>query len=203
MKKQKLNLKYYFKKNLLINLYVVTIIFYLIVGVYNTVYDNLFAPKQQNLSVYDFELYDIEIVNDNTVIAIGNDPQMIYNITKSNIHTVYYKLENSANGITCAYYTKNAQEDFSNAKRLFPSFGQSKEVLYILPQNNIQRIRLDIGSIPGETYVFEELTINKKVSVLNYFKPTNMQLVILVILPLLIYCIISTVFYYKQYKDKL
>ncbi len=181
------------KKHALIIMYAVTILLYILLSFGNFIYDKITMPSAQELTLQDFELYNLEITGENTLTATGSDPQMILHNTNGNIRSVYYELETNAKGIACAYYTYNVEQDFSNRQRLLPEFGQTKTALYTFPHSGVAKIRLDIGSIAGDVYTFKQLTLNESIPFLNYFKLTNTQVICLLIMPVLIYSVIMYV----------
>ncbi len=176
------------KKHPLLSIYVFTFVLYFMACVIGSISDALLLPSPQSLSVEDFELYNLEVVSENTLITTGSDPQMIY--VGDNIGSLSYRLMDETHGVVCAYYTKSHADDFSNHMRLFPDFGISNEGRYIFP-TGIDKIRLDPGSVSGQNYTFSEITLNPDISFFDYLKPTNRQFAILLIAPVMFYCLIS------------
>ncbi len=186
-------------KHLLICLYLVTLLCYVLNGIWGVYYNNVLKQSQQELTFDDFELVNLQVLDETTLISTSNDPQMIYTSTNSNITSIYYCLENSAIGVINAYYTLGAQEDYSNLKRLAPNFGQSKSAFYIIPEKEAVKIRLDLGSLHGQKYVFSEITLNKNIPFWRNFALTNRQVIYLSILPLMLNAII--IYIYKVVKN--
>ncbi len=182
---KKLNIK----KNALLIIYSITIIAFLLNGMFNFISDFILNHEEKMLTASDFELNDLMINDDLSLTAIGSDAQMIYK-SDEEIKSIYYLLENPATGVVCSYYIENENQDFSNNERLFPKFSVTDEALYIYPTNT-KIIRLDIGSVYGENYVFKELVLNKDIPFLEYFSLNARDMVQLILLPLLIYSIIK------------
>ncbi len=178
--------RFYMKKYTLIYIYAAVFLIYILNGAFNMVYAVLFKPQEEHLQPKDFELVNMEIISDNTVIAVSDDPQIIYNSTNGNIYSIYYELETSAVGVVSAYYATNFADDFSSLKRLAPPFGESRDVFYVMPDKDTVKIRLDLGSLHGQTYTFTNLTINKDIPLWRHFALTNRQVIILLSVPLLL-----------------
>ncbi len=188
------------KNNLLIVIYALTIIMFLLNGLFNFISDIIINHEEKELLITDFELNELIVNEDYSLTAIGYDAQMIYK-SDEEIKSVYYLLENTATGVVCSYYIGNENQGFSNHNRLFPKFSVNNEALYIYP-NNTKIIRLDIGSEYGENYVFKEITLNKDIPFLNYFSINAWQFVLIVFIPLLVYSVIKFILLiYYSFKN--
>ncbi len=172
-------------------MYLITLALWAVAIIVNLLVDIVTGAPQQSLSIEDFELHDLVVADTETLYVTGNDPQMIY--TKDGIESIYYRLAEPASGVVCAYYLYDTAQDFSNQKRLFPNFGESQEVLYVFP-HGIEGIRLDIGSIQGEIYQFEEIVLNGSVSIQERIVPTNRQLALMIFMPIIAYSVVTMFF---------
>ncbi len=184
------------KKYLLIILYLVSITIFILSGSFNFLSDKVSDYKEISLSLNDFSLHDLEVIDDTTLVSIGADAQMIFSQNQE-IKSVYYKLKNNATGVVCSYYLENENQDFSNYNRLFPEFSVYDEAFYIYPDNTYV-VRLDIGSVSGELYEFEEITLNKEIAFYKYFSLTNFQVVLFLITPAIVYSIIKSILLLKE-----
>ncbi len=178
-------MKKHIEKHLVIILYIAVFALILLNGMFNFVLDIIFMPSPQVLTVSDFTLHQLELTGDNTLISTGNDPQLILNSNGQKLRTISYSLKEDANGEICAYYAKSG-EDFSNFNRLFPSFGQYSEAFYVFPQNNVDTIRIDLGTIIGANFEFESIVLNENIPFLTYFKLQSRTFIVLLLLPILI-----------------
>ncbi len=179
------------KKHTLVSLYLATLGLYLAGAFVGFGVDALSMSPEQSVDVAELELSYLEIIDDNTLISTGDDPQII--IYGDDIRSVYYRLQGQANGTVAAYYTYG-DTDYSDFNRLTPEFGESGEVLYTFPREKIDKVRIDPGSVAGEEFVFEELTINKNIPLSDYIIPSSRLLLFLIILPCIIYAVLSLIF---------
>ncbi len=169
-------------KNSLVLIYIVFIAVFVVSSFFNFLSDKIKNQEEIYLTVNDFELIDLAVNDDLSLTSTWYDAQMIYK-SKAEIKSIYYILENSSTGEICSYYLKNEGEDFSNHNRLFPEFSVKNEAFYIYPSDTTI-IRLDIGSVLGETYEFKEIVLNKDIPFLKYFSLTNFELVLFIITPI-------------------
>ncbi len=181
----------FLQKHTLPCLYLAMLVLYFIGAVVNFTVDALTMPAEHSVDFAEVELYYLDVVKDNTLTSTGDDPQII--IYSEDIRTVYYRLQGQAKGVVAAYYTHEG-EDYSDFMRLAPDFGQSGEVLYIFPKEEIDRVRIDPGSVSGEVFVFEEFVINKDIPLPSYLIPNSRLLLFLIALPCVINAALTLIF---------
>ncbi len=175
------------KKHPLFALYVVFALCYVMSASVTFLSDVLFMQEQRALTLADFELVNAEVLSDMSAVATSNDPQLIYTGDSATVRSLSYRLTQGGTGVVCAYYTVEVGQDFSNYMCEFPQFGQVLDIDYLFPSESLTAVRLDIGSIAGETFVFEEITINTLLPLRFYFLPSGAQVLAFLILPMLCY----------------
>ncbi len=178
------------KSFLLFSLYVLTLAVFVVTALFNFFSISVFGDETKTLTLNDFSAVNVEVTGDMSAVATSNDPQLIYNGDISEVQSISYTLISGGNGVVCAYYTTQSGADFSNHMRLFPAFGEVQNVQYVLPQQSLTALRLDIGSIAGESFVFEQINLNPKIPFWAYFVPSTTQVVLGVVLPLLFYAVL-------------
>ncbi len=178
------------KKHMLLILYIAVLLIIIANGIFNFVLDMVNIPQEKTLTLNDFTYNQLEITGEDTIVATGDDPYMVYEGNGEKLRTVYYSLKQDANGTICAYYAKQG-EDFSNRKRLFPSFGEYSEAFYVFPQSDVEVIRIDLGNETGADFTFDEIVLNRQIPFFSYFALSQRELLIAAVFPLLIYCILQ------------
>ncbi len=177
------------KKHMLLILYITVLLIIIANGVFNFVLDMANMPQEKTLTLNDFTFNQLEIIGEDTLVATGDDPYMVYEGNGEKLRTVYYSLKQDANGTLCAYYAKQG-EDFSNRKRLFPSFGEYSEAFYVFPQSAAAVIRIDLGNEIGANFTFNEIVLNRQIPFLSYFALSQRELLIAAVSPLLLYSVL-------------
>ncbi len=184
----KIKIKTAFKKHTLLLFYIAALLIFIANGFFNFALDVVSMPPEQTLALSDFTLNQLELTSENTLVSTGDDPYMVYSAPNEKTRTIYYSLSEDASGTICAYYAKQG-EDFSNHKRLFPSFGEYNEAFYIFPHSNAHTIRIDLGNAIGANFTFNEIALNRQISFFSYFSLSQRQFLILALAPLLLYSI--------------
>ncbi len=187
------------RKYLLPMLYTIFIIFYLISGIFNFVYDRVKMPEEQKLDISQFYAENMKQIDEKTFVAITNDPQFIFlNNENIDIHTIKYTLKQGGTGSKALYYITQKDNVWSARKMLLPKAKEQREVKYILPKNNIKSIRLDVSGTFVEIIEFDEIIINYRPKFIEYFSVTYMQIAKFIVIPLIISSVI--LYFYDLYE---
>ncbi len=191
------------RKYLLPLIYVVFAVFYLISGVFNFAYDRIKMPEEQKIEVSQLYAENMKQIDDNTFVATTNDPQFIF-ISNVEIHTLKYTLKQGGTGSKALYY-KNAKDiDWSPNKILLPKAKEIKNVKYIIPENNVTSVRLDISGTFTEIIEIEEIVINYRPKFVEYFYISSMDFAKFIVIPIVISSILLYFFdLYEHYFKKL
>lgn len=192
--------------------YVVAVIVWLGGGVWSLAADTLAKAGgtlyERELTVDNFELVDMQLLEDGSYITTSGDPQMIWHNTDGmTVRTLRLtaSFDRSPREM-CLYYTNAEGEPFSVNKRVFAAQQDDGSYVYTLPQGNIAALRLDPCS-PEEnkpvTMTFSGFSLNEPAGVVSYFAPGWYGAMELVLYPGLAACALSLAqSAWQTYKSK-
>lgn len=173
--------KMFIKTPFVLRFYVVYLIGAVLWALGLFIFDSFTMPPQQTLTLQNFTQVGFEQLNENTLVAVDGDPQLI--IDGTNIRTISYTLSQGGKGAVCAYYTKNAQQNFSNKMRLWPAFGQTQSGFYTFARSGVHTIRLDVTNETSDIVQFENIEANVPMAFYQYFVPSTTQIAAFFVLP--------------------
>lgn len=151
---------------------------------------------QCELTLENFELVDMQLLEDGSYITTSGDPQMIWHNTDGmTVRTLRLtaSFDRSPREM-CLYYTNAEGEPFSVNKRVFAAQQDDGSYVYTLPQGRIAALRLDPCS-PEEgkpvTMTFSGFSMNEPAGLVSYFAPGWYGAMELVLYPGLCACALS------------
>lgn len=114
--------------------------------------------QEQVLSISDFELVGLEILDDHTVVNKTDDAQLIYN---GNVHSIKLRCEFSQNpGEFVSFYNRRGNGSFG-VNRM--EYAQRRDGWYEFDYPvGTKQIRIDTGVEPAIQVSFSEIVINEK-----------------------------------------
>lgn len=192
--------------------YVVAVIIWLGTGVWSLGADALAKAGgtlyECELTLENFELVDMQPLEDGSYITTSGDPQMIWQNTDGmTVRTLRLtaSFDRSPREM-CLYYTNAEGEPFSVNKRVFAAQQNDGSYVYTLPQGKISALRLDPCS-PEEnkpvTMTFTGFALNEPAGVISYFAPGWYGALELVLYPGLCACALSLAqSAWQTYKNK-
>lgn len=192
--------------------YVVAVIIWLGTGVWSLGADALAKAGgtlyECELTLENFELVDMQPLEDGSYITTSGDPQMIWQNTDGmTVRTLRLtaSFDRSPREM-CLYYTNAEGEPFSVNKRVFAAQQNDGSYVYTLPQGRISALRLDPCS-PEEnkpvTMTFTGFALNEPAGVISYFAPGWYGALELVLYPGLCACALSLAqSAWQTYKNK-
>lgn len=192
--------------------YAAAVIFWLGTGVWSLGADALAKAGgtlyESALTLENFELVDMQLLEDGNYITTSGDPQMIWQNTDGmTVRTLRLTAEfDRSSREMCLYYTNAEGESFSVNKRVFAAQQDDGSYVYTLPQGRISALRLDPCS-PEEnkpvTMTFTGFALNEPAGVISYFAPGWYGAMELVLYPGLCACALSLAqSAWQTYKNK-
>lgn len=143
---------------------------------------------KEQLHLRDFIAVEAEIVDENTLISIGDDTQLIYT---GNVKSLRIKCSFSQNpGEIVAFYSYRTNSEWSSQRMRYARWIDGYYE-FVFPFGT-QQIRFDTGIFPSITVVFDEIEINSG-SPAEIFGFSGAELFYLLILPMLGYVILSQI----------
>ncbi len=128
--------------------------------------------SQQELSVGEFALLNIEKLPDGTLYSHTDDPQMILPNVDGEVRTFRFSADFSGEGYEMAlYYTTDPTAEFDKDLRVWPVRQDDGSYLFTLPRKDIYRLRLDPVSVPGIDMDFHEIVLNEPEPAWAYYNP--------------------------------
>lgn len=180
--------------------YGVAVVVWLVCGVWSLGTDTLAKIGgrlyEQQLTLENFELVDMQPLENGSYITTSGDPQMIwYNTDGITVRTLRLTADfDRSPREMCLYYTNTQGEPFSVNKRVFAVQQDDGSYVYTLPQGRIAALRLDPCSPEQDkpvTMTFAGFSMNEPAGVVSYFAPGWYGALELVLYPGLCACALS------------
>lgn len=188
-------------------IYIITIALFIGADTFRFAYNFFTMPQEQVLDISWFEQADLKQTGENTFLSVTNNPRLIlHEYAGFDVRTIKYTLSKGGTGIRTLYYTTESQPEFSGKNGVLPQYNAENEIRYILPESNVQKVRLDIGGTFAEEFVIDEIVINYRPSYFEYISLTAMDIFKIIVVPLILSSVIFYIFdlfeHYKKYIIK-
>lgn len=163
----------------------------IVISPHLTTYISILVGKQMGrlgselLSVSEFQLKGLDILNSNTLHSLTDDPWMILSADDRDIYTVevictYSKSPHEI----CIYYSTSENQPFSSDDRVWPVEIDTNTYLFTLPKKHLHSLRLDICSTSDNEITFEKIEINNADSFNRILFPTGWDFFSILFFPL-------------------
>ena len=198
------------KKKITLLLYVLFVVVFAVEGVVHFAYDRITMPPEEVIDFSNFDIVNMRQLNDNTFLTVSNDPyfEMIDgDIYK--MHTVRYTLAQETTGARSLYYTTSKEPMYSGKNAIIVKDKEGDNTFeFILPMEQIRRIRLDISGAISETVTVEEIVINYRPDFVDYYSIEAMDVAKFIVLPPVIASVIFFImdlfrYYIKKEREEI
>lgn len=183
--------------------YAVALVLALCVHVGRFVYSQILrttgALQTLQLTIEDFELVDLYLLEDGSYATISADPQMLLRNTALRVESVTMEMQVSGDGVTVplmvsAYYA-NEGEGYSARQIVYAACESTEGSLplysFSLPVGGAYNLRIDPDIAAGRMLTFGTITINAPRTLGSYFVPTAGEAWLLLVVPALLACGLS------------
>ena len=198
------------KKKVTLLIYILFAVVFLAEGVVHFAYDRFTMPPEQQIGFENFNIINMKQINENTFISVTNDPYFeMIDGDMYKMHTVRYKLAQSTSGARSLYYTTSKEPMYSGRNAIIVKDKEGDNTFeFILPMEQIRRIRLDISGEAVETITVEEITINYRPDFMDYYSIEAMDIAKFLFIPPVIASVIFFIvdlyrYYIKKEKEEL
>lgn len=183
------------KKKITFLIYIAFILFFVGEGVVHFAYDRITMPPEEVIDYSNFELVNMRQVGENTFVSVTNDPYFeMIDGDRYVMHTVRYVLKQQTTGARGLYYTTSKQPMYSGQNMIIAKDDGSNIFSFILPMEEIRRVRLDMSGTLGETIDVEQIIINYRPDFIEYFTIDAMKAAKFIFLPPIIASVIFFAF---------
>lgn len=181
------------KKRRKANKFVVAYLLCVIIAIsqYLATYISVFFDKQlgglnaELLSIEEFQLKDLEIVDLTTLRSLSDDPWMILPVEDLDIYTLEVTCTYSKSPYEiCMYYSTSENQSFSADYRVWPVEIYTNTYLFILPRKHLHSLRLDICSTCDNKITFGKIEINNRDSFNRAFSLNGWKFFSILFIPL-------------------
>lgn len=198
------------KKKITLLLYVLLVVFFVAEGAVHFVYDRITMPPEQQIDFSNFETVNMRQIGENTFLSVSNDPYFeMIDGDRYEMHTVRYKLAQPTSGARSLYYTTSKELMYSGKNAIIVKDKEKDNIFeFILPMEEIRRIRLDISGAVGETITVEELVINYRPDFMDYYSIEAIDVAKFIVIPPILASVIFFImdlyrYYIKKEKEEI
>ena len=194
------------KKKITLFLYIAFAVMFLLEGVVHFGYDRITMPPEQEIGFSDFDIVNMKQLDETTFLSVTNDPYFeMTNGDRYRMHTVKYVLREGTTGARSLYYTTTKEPLYSGKNMIVVDDNGDNVFEFILPMEQVRRIRLDMSGTFNEIIAVESIVINYRPGFTDYFSLTAMDLAKFIFLPPVICAVIffaMDLFRYYVKKEK-
>lgn len=150
------------------------------------------ALQTAALPLDDFDLIDLEKQEDGTLLSVGGDPQLRLRDAARRVENVTVDFSYRLDPVLVnAFWGDPAAGDEAYSPRRM-AYGQQAEggLRFLLPAAGGQSLRIDPGTVVGNTITINRIVVNEKRPFYAFFIPTAGQGFMLCVLPALAACTI-------------
>ena len=198
------------KKKITLLLYILFAVVFAAEGAVHFAYDRITMPPEQQIDFSNFEIVNMRQLDENTFLSVSNDPYFeMIDGDMYKMHTVRYTLAQETSGARSLYYTTSKEPMYSGKNAIIVKDKEKDNTFeFILPMEEIRRIRLDVSGALGETIIVEELTINYRPDFMDYYSIEAMDIAKFLVIPPIFASIIFFVldlyrYYIKKEKEEI
>ena len=198
------------KKKITLLLYILFAVVFAVEGVVHFAYDRITMPPEETIDFSNFDIVNMRQLDDNTFLSVSNDPYFeMIDGDMYKMHTVRYTLAQETTGARSLYYTTSKEPMYSGKNAIIVKDKEGDNSFeFILPMEQIRRIRLDISGSVGETITVEEIVINYRPDFVDYYSVEAMNIAKFIVLPPVIASIIFYImdlfrYYIKKEKEEI
>ena len=197
------------KKKITLLLYVIYLVAFLLEGVVHFTYDRIKMPEEQVIDFSNFNIVNMRQLDEKTFLSVTNDPYFeMIDGDAYKMYTVRYILGEDTTGARSLYYTTSKEPMYSGKNMIVAKDNGDNVFDFIMPMEEIRRIRLDISGTVNETIVIEKIVINYRPDFWDYYSVSAMDIVKFMVLPLIVASVIFFImdlfrFYVKKEKEEI
>ena len=198
------------KKKITLLLYILFAVVFAVEGVVHFAYDRITMPPEETIDFSNFDIVNMRQLDDNTFLSVSNDPYFeMIDGDMYKMHTVRYTLAQETTGARSLYYTTSKEPMYSGKNAIIVKDKEGDNSFeFILPMEQIRRIRLDISGSVGETITVEEIVINYRPDFVDYYSVEAMNIAKFIVLPPVIASIIFYImdlfrYYIKKEEEEI
>lgn len=141
------------------------------------------------LALQDFELAHHLVEEEGVLHTTGTDPQLVLKDGERHVENVTLEVVYAQPPLMVNVYWAKPGQDYSLARIAYPTQNGGKH--FLLPPAGGQGLRLDLGSVNGNTIQFISATVNQKRPVWQFYLPSAGEVALLVVAPGLAACFLS------------
>ena len=182
---------------LVLTCYAVGLLVFLVVCLVGLVQNRLAyqsgALQTAALTLDDFDLVDLEPQEDGTLLSVGGDPQLRLRDTTRRVENVTVDITYRLTPLLVnAFWGDATTGEAAYSPRRMAYGSQTQGGLrFLLPPAGGQSLRIDPGTVVGNTIAVNRIVINEKRPFYAFFIPTATQGLVLCALPALVACAIG------------
>lgn len=188
-------LKAHLKKHpaiaLVLTCYAVGLVVFLAVRLWGFVQNRLAYAngtlQTASLALDDFDLHDLELQEDGTLLSVGGDPQLLLKDQTRKVENVTIHFSYRLDPVLVNAFWADPGADYS-ARRMAYGAETADGLRFWLPAAGGQSLRLDPGTKVGNTITVHSITANEKRPFYAFFIPAAGESFMLCVLPALFAC---------------
>lgn len=179
------------KKKITLFLYIAFVVAFFLEGVVHFAYDRIKMPPEEIIDYSNFEIVNMKQIDDNTFLSVTNDPYFeMIDGDRYKMYTVKYILKQDTTGSRSLYYTTSKEPMYSGKNMIVAKNSGDNVFEFILPMEEIRRIRLDMSGTFNEIIAVDKIIINYRPDFTDYFSVAAMDIAKFIFLPPIISSII-------------
>ncbi|MBE6887687.1 MAG: hypothetical protein E7484_04605 [Ruminococcaceae bacterium] len=172
------------KKKITLLLYILFVAAFLLEGVVHFAYDRITMPQEEEIDFSNFEIVNMKQTGEKTFVSVTNDPYFeMIDGDRYVMHTVKYILHGETSGARSLYYTTTKEPIYSGKNMIIAKDSGNYTFEFILPMEEIRRIRLDMSGAFNEVIDIDKIIINYRPEFTDYFSVDEMDVAKFIFMP--------------------
>lgn len=134
---------------------------------------------EKTLAVADFNLQEMEIKEDGSLLCLGGDPQLILKDQSLKVENISLDFSYSMHPLLVNVFWAKPGQSYSLKQMAYPQKSQSG--VFLLPAAGGQNLRVDPGTKAGNRIVVNSIVVNQKRAFYLFFVPSAGQVIVWVL----------------------
>lgn len=169
------------------------------------------ALAATQLTVQDFELHDMVLLEDGRLVTTGYDPQMLLKDTATRVDSLTVEFSCSKDPLLLTAYYAPPRQGHSPRRMVYPAGNvqpaaftaqQGAAATFYLPPAGGQSLRFDAGTVPGNIIEVRRIAVNQPRPFLSFFSWKPAHWLALLVLPGLAAAALSVAWQGRQHSRR-